>query len=290
MSRFRQALRLAPAQVPAWCLQAGLIVLIASCCIPIQASEDESLQRGRALMEAVFEQSTGMQLAALQRMELTEPGREPRVRELRIFRRSPGDSPAATLIRFTAPGDIAGTGLLSIGDSLAGVDQWVYLPAHGRVRRIPGGRQGGRFAGSDFFYEDLRDRPVSLDEHRWLGEEWLDGYRVERIESRPIDRASSSYSRRILWIDRERALPLRIDYYRTRDNQAFKRFKALAIERIGDFHVISDSLMKDLAGNHQTRLRQLCMEQRDDLPDYLFTHRALEDPSLDRLFRPCNNS
>ncbi|MCC5865468.1 MAG: outer membrane lipoprotein-sorting protein [Wenzhouxiangella sp.] len=268
-------------------LKAALACLLALYAGPSLADDGEQPERGRALMAAVFEQATGVQLAAFQRMELIEPGRESRVRELYVFRRGPGAGSAATLIRFTAPGDIAGTGLLSIGDSLSGIDQWLYLPAHGRVRRIPAGRQGGRFAGSDFSYEDLRDRPVDLDQHRWLGEDWLDGERLERVESRPIEAASSSYAKRVLWIDAQRALPLRIDFYRGRDSEPFKRFQVLATERVGHLLLISDSLMLDLASGHQTRLRQLCLEQRDELPDYLFSVRALEDPGLDRPFRPC---
>lgn len=278
------------ARCRARCLQTLLACLLALCAGPALGDEEERLERGRLLMEAVFDQAAGAQLAIFLRMELIEPGRESRVRELQVFRRGPGAGPAATLIRFTAPGDIAGTGLLSTGDGLTGIDQWVYLPAHGRIRRIPAGRQGGRFAGSDFFYEDLRDRPVDLDQHRWLGEEWLDGEPVERVESRPIDAASSSYARRVSWIDPQRALPLRIDYYRGQDGNPFKRFEVLATERVGDLLLISDSRMLDLASGHQTRLRQLCMEQRDDLPDYLFSVRALEDPRLDRPFRPCAGS
>lgn len=272
---------------PALGLKAALACLLALCAGPSPAADSEQLERGRALMAAVFEQATGAQLAAFQRMELSEPGRESRVRELHVFRRGPGAGPAASLIRFTAPGNIAGTGLLSIGDSMSGIDQWVYLPAHGRVRRIPAGRQGGRFAGSDFAYEDLRDRPVDLDQHRWLGEDWLDGEQLQRVESRPIEAASSSYAKRVLWIDAQRALPMRIDFYRGRDSEPFKRFQVLATERVGDLLLISDSVMMDLASGHQTRLRQLCLEQRDELPDYLFSVRALEDPGLDRPFRPC---
>jgi len=263
-------------------------LLLFFCGMAVRA-EDEALARGKALMENLFEGSVESQLVTLQRMELTEPGRSPRVRELYVFRRSRGALPAASLVRFKSPPDVADTGLLSIGDRQEGVDQWIYLPAHGRVRRIPAGRQGGRFAGSDFFYEDMRDRPVELDEHRWRGGATLDGRPVEKVESRPLEASSSSYARRIYWIDPEKNLPVRIDFYRRGESDPFKRFRVLASKVVDDLRVISDSVMEDLESGHQTRLQSLLVERRYDLPDYLFSRRTLEDPALDRPFQPSDD-
>lgn len=260
--------------------------LAVSCgCTLLAAGEME--ERGKALMADLFARSRGTQLATLQRMELTESGRRPRVRELFLFRRNQGDLPAASLVRFRSPANVANTGLLSVGDRNEGVDQWVYLPAHGRVRRVPAGRQGGRFAGSDFFYEDMRDRPVDLDEHRWMGEEMKNGRKLEKVESRPKDPATSSYARRVYWIDPEKNLPFRIDFFRRSEPEPFKRYRVLETQTVEGLVIVRDSVMKDLESGHQTRMRVLCAEKRDDLPGSLFQRRTLEDPARDRPYHPC---
>lgn len=255
----------------------------------VHGADETKENRGQTLIRDLHERSMDTQIVTLQRMELRESGRTPRVRELYIFRRNHGKLPAASLVRFKAPADVANTGLLSIGDPTEGVDQWIYLPAHGRVRRIPTGRQGGRFAGSDFFYEDMRDRPVDLDRHHWKGEDKLNGQTVETVESTPLDPNTSTYDRRIYWIDTEKNIPMRIDFYRRGDTQPFKRFRVLETTVVDDLHVISDSIMEDLNSAHQTRLQTLRIERRYDLPEFLFTRQALEDPALDRPFQPSEN-
>ena len=54
-------------------------------------------------------------------------------------------------------------------------DQWIFLPAIKRARRISSSRKGGHFVGSDIFYEDLRDRKVAKDTHNIIGKEKVNG-------------------------------------------------------------------------------------------------------------------
>lgn len=252
-------------------------------------------ERGGALAQAVYSRAQGEPMAIHQRMELLEPGREPRVRELYAFRRSADGAGqvAASLIRFSAPADIADMGLLTIGEAAENREQWIYLPARSMTRRIPSGQQGSRFAGSDFFYEDLRDRASDLDEHIWQGTALLNGTDTEMITSVPRDPDSSVYAKRLVWIDPERALALRIDYYApigatgsAPAERPFKRYRVLAVAEIGGRPTVIESLMEDLESGHQTRLVNLNTRYDDRIPDRLFTRRALEDPILERAFRP----
>jgi len=59
-------------------------------------------------------------------------------------------------IRFTAPGDIKGTTFLTIENKGSDDEQWIYLPAFSRTRRIGTAELGDRFVGSDLFYDDLK--------------------------------------------------------------------------------------------------------------------------------------
>ena len=82
-------------------------------------------------------------------MVLTGKGHAPRIRELVGYRLERPRGETANLIRFLGPEDIAGTGLLSIDKADGNSEQWLYLPAPDRVRRISSDRKGGRFVGSE---------------------------------------------------------------------------------------------------------------------------------------------
>ncbi len=243
-------------------------------------------ERGRALAQQVYDRPDGRDAASGGTMVLTEAGREPRVRQLYSYRRDGAGGEVANLIRFTAPADIADTGLLTIDRADGSTDQWVYLPALGRDRRIPSSRRGGRFVGSDLFYEDLQDRKVDDDRHRWLRQETLEGVATEVLESTPTDPSNSVYGRRLSWIDPETLIPMRVDFYRPGGKTPFKRLRVHKVERIQGYWTVTDSLIEDLESGHRTRLTSERTVYDQNLPERLFSNRALKDSALERPFRP----
>lgn len=251
----------------------------------VGATESPS-QRGQALAQQVYDRPDGDDAASQGTMVLSEAGREPRVRQLYSFRREGAGGEIANLIRFTAPADIDGTGLLTIDHADGSSDQWIYLPALKRDRRIPSARRGGRFVGSDLFYEDLQDRKVEEDRHRWLRKESLEGIETEVLESVPIDADSSVYGRWLSWIHPETLIPMRVDFFRSGEQTPFKRLRVYKVERIQGYWTVIDSVMKDLESGHQTRVVNEKTVYDRNLPERLFTNRALQDPSIDQRYRP----
>jgi len=262
-------------------------VLLVGLVIPaIAAAEVDPFERGRALAQRVDDRPDGNDAAIRGTMVLSESGREPRVRKLFSFRREGAGGDVASLIRFSAPADIADTGVLTIDHADGSTDQWIYLPALKRDRRIPSARRGGRFVGSDLFYEDLQDREVDQDRHRWLREERLEGVETEVVESVPVNPDSSIYGRRVSWIHPQTLIPMRVDFYRPGEQAPFKRLRVYKVERIQGYWTVTDSVMKDLESAHQTRMVNEETVYNRNLPERLFTNRALQDPSIDRQFRP----
>lgn len=119
-----------------------------------------------------------------------------------------------TLMVFTWPGDIEGTALLTIAHKTADDDQWLYLPALKRVKRISSGSRSGSFLGSEFAYEDLIPQEVGKYSYKWLRDEpcptddQLECYVYERYPTK-----DSGYSRQVVWRDNEEYRVLKIDYY-----------------------------------------------------------------------------
>lgn len=141
-------------------------------------------------------------------------GRE-RTRELSGYVMTAGQDQYRLLLRFHSPRDVRNTGLLVWENDTGDADQWLYLPALRRVKRIPTSGKKNRFMGTDFAYEDLRREAFKLQEYELVGSEKLDGHDTYVVEARPKTDAAedSGYSKRQFWIDKEHFTTRRIEYY-----------------------------------------------------------------------------
>jgi hypothetical protein len=219
-------------------------------------------------------------------MVLTEKGRAPRIREIVTYRLDKSAGETANLIRFLDPEDIAGTGLLSIDKADGSTDQWLYLPALDRVRRISSERRGGRFVGSDLYFEDLQERKPTKDRHRLLGKQTENGILCEVLESVPVNADDSVYRKRISWIDPATAIVQRTDYYEKDPNAPSKRWLLRGKKRNQGYWTLTDSRMIDLDSGHETRMVIDAAQYDQKLPAKLFTSQALADESLESEYRP----
>ncbi|MGB0722553.1 MAG: outer membrane lipoprotein-sorting protein [Gammaproteobacteria bacterium] len=141
-----------------------------------------------------------------------ESTREMRSRVLEVQ----GDGDKSLLI-FDAPGDVRGTAFLSFSHALEPDDQWLYLPALKRVKRIASRNKSGPFMGSEFAYEDLSSQEVDKYSYRWLRDDQLEGraaYVVDRIPRYE----HSGYTHLVSYVDKEIWQPLRIEFHDRKDS------------------------------------------------------------------------
>lgn len=241
---------------------------------------------GLALAKKVYDRPDGRDMTTLSRMVLTEKGRAPRIRELVTYRMDTGRDEISNLIRFLDPEDIAGTGLLSIDKVGGDADQWLYLPALDRVRRIASSRKGGRFVGSDLYFEDLQTRSPAKDRHRLLGQQTEAGILCDVLESMPVDPDNSVYRKRVSWIDPQTLLAQRVDYFEKDESTPSKRWLLRGKKRIQGYWTVTDSRMIDLASGHETRMVIDHALYDQKLPARLFTTQALADETIESEYRP----
>jgi hypothetical protein len=175
---------------------------------------------------------------------------------------------------------------LSIDKADGDADQWLYLPALDRVRRISSDRKGGRFVGSDLYFEDLQERKPSKDRHRLLGKQTENGILCDVLESVPVDPKDSVYSKRISWIDPATAIPQRVDYFEKNADTPSKRWLLRGKKRNQGYWTLTDSRMIDLSSGHETRMVVDVALYDQRLPAKLFTSQALADESLESEYRP----
>jgi len=113
---------------------------------------------------------------------------------------------------FDEPADVKGTASLTHSHATDADEQWLYLPALKRVKRISSKNKSGPFMGSEFAFEDISSQEVDKYEHSYLGDDEIEGIAVYRVEATPVYKYSG-YTRLINWIDKQRLVPLKVEYF-----------------------------------------------------------------------------
>lgn len=131
------------------------------------------------------------------------------IRTLEIVDESLGD---LSLVVFESPPDIEGTGLLSHAKILDPDDQWLYLPALKRVKRISSVNKSGPFIGSEFAFEDFSALELEKFSYKYLGEEPCGQMVCDVVERIPLYEYSG-YSRQKSWVDQDVYQVRQVEYY-----------------------------------------------------------------------------
>ncbi len=130
-----------------------------------------------------------------------------------------------TMFVFDRPRDVKGTAFLVHAHLDEPDEQWLYLPALKRVKRISSSNQSGSFMGSEFSYEDMGAIEVEKFTHRYLRDEPCGDLECAVLERTPVDK-DSGYSRQLVWLDREELRTMQVHFFDRRD----EHLKTLAVE------------------------------------------------------------
>jgi len=153
-------------------------------------------------------------------MTLHTGGNRSSSRRLSIRQLEMTDDGDRLLVVFDTPKSIRGTALLSYAHKTEPDDQWLYLPALKRVKRIASQNKSGPFLSSEFAFEDMALQEVEKYSYRLLdtrNEEDGSIYVVERV---PTDE-HSGYARQIVSLDAAELRTQHIEYF-DRQNRPLK--------------------------------------------------------------------
>lgn len=123
-----------------------------------------------------------------------------------------------SIIHFRSPRDIRGTALLTYSYPDEDDEQWLYLPALRRTKRIAASGRSSPFMGSQFAYEDLVRTDIEVYDYRFIGGEELDGRTCFVVERVPRYEGTG-YSRQRVWIDTVAYRIQRVDYWDLRGRE-----------------------------------------------------------------------
>jgi outer membrane lipoprotein-sorting protein len=222
-----------------------LLIIISASMVDAAAPEQKGLE---IALESDRRDSGFVNYTVDLKMLLKSRKGQERVRELRLKIlevEKDGDKSVAV---FDTPKDVKGTAFLSFSHKLEDDEQWLYLPALKRVKRIASRNRSSPFMGSEFSYEDMASQEVEKYTYKWLKEEVYNGMDSFVIERYPVDRENSGYERQVTWIDKEKYRIKKIEFF-DRKNSLLKTLT------IGPYEQFEKKFWKPLQYNmvnHQT--------------------------------------
>jgi hypothetical protein len=261
-------------------LVSGLAFLALAAAAP--AAAPATAPSGREIMERVDARDDGDLLVQELAMRLIDANGASRARRLRMWRRDVG-ADVQTILFFLSPADVKDTGLLTYDydDAERDDDQWLYLPALKKTKRIAAADKSGSFMGSDFSYADLTQRDVDRYDYRLLEEAQRDGVPIWRVEAVPNDPAEISETgyTKIVWDVRQDNAVVVGGVFTLRRGGRVKTYTVKRLEQIDGIWVPTQMHMITRKGDvtlHETLLDFERVRFGQPLADDRFSVRQLE--------------
>jgi len=146
------------------------------------------------------------------RMILSNKQGKTSVREIRIKSMEVHDDGDKSLTIFDQPRDVRGTAFLSFSHAVTPDEQWLYLPALKRVKRISSSSKSGPFMGSEFAFEDLASFEVEKYDYEFIKEEKINGLDSYLVKYTP-NYKNSGYQYQMVWLDKQELRSHKIEFY-----------------------------------------------------------------------------
>lgn len=248
-----------------------LVAMFVPALVMAGPAEDKGLEIAKEAdrRDTGFGDTTADMIMILRNKRGQESRREIEIRTLEV--KDDGDK---SLTVFHSPRDVRGTALLTYSHGLEPDDQWLYLPALRRVKRISSNNKSGPFMGSEFAYEDLSSQEVEKYKYKYIKDDELGGAPCFLIERYPIDK-DSGYTKQQVWLDKDEYRARKIDYY-DRKGQLLKTFTASEYKQYLDKYWRAHKMMMV---NHQngksTELTWSNFKFKTGLKDSDFTRTRL---------------
>jgi outer membrane lipoprotein-sorting protein len=206
------------------------ILLVLSLIIPTLALAETSQEKGHAIMKQQDDKNSGFKdYTTTMAMTLRSAQGEETVRNLHAGGFEVANDGDKSYMIFDKPADVRGTAILT-HSHVKNDDQWLFLPAVKRVKRLNSSNKSGPFMGSEFAYEDLSSPILEKYSYNFLREEKCGDMSCYVIERMPRYE-NSGYTKQIVWVDTKELRTLKIDYYdrknellKTLNNTGFKLY------------------------------------------------------------------
>jgi outer membrane lipoprotein-sorting protein len=232
-------------------------------------------ETGPEIMQQVMDTQAADSSAMDIRLTLIDANGTERERRIQTLTMTEDDL-TNTITVFLSPASVKNTRFLTRQRPDGTDDQWIYLPALGRVKRIAATEGGGSFMGSDFTYADMASTTYDTDEakHTLIGTEIIQGREAYVVESVPI--TTSDYGKTIIWVDQQTYLPLQVDFYDQSGTTRVKQLTTDSIDYVEGRWITRSITMTTLGTGHSTRIEILQAKYNIPMNSKYFTTAFLE--------------
>lgn len=185
---------------------------------------ETAAEKGYRIVDASLERTSSYKdLTVTGEMILKSAGGGTSNRKFKASWVSSGRTSSRSLLIFEWPGDIRNTALLTHAYAGKKDDQWLYLPAVSRTRRISGTGRSGSFVGSEFSFEDMVDQEIDKFTYIWIKDEPCSAGTCHVIDRFPT--SASGYSKQRVWFDTKNLKIQKSQYF----NRSGRHLKTLTV-------------------------------------------------------------
>ena len=176
-----------------------------------------------------------------------------RIRKTKGYRKDYGED-KKSISYFLSPSDVKNTAFLSFDydDDAKDDDNWLYLPALRKVKRIAAGNKKESFMGTDFTYHDMNGLKIEQWDYKILKDSaMVDGHDCWVIGSVPkasIKKAvikDTGYIKRVGWIRKDNFIAIQSKIW-VKKGKKMKVLKASDVKKVQDIWTVGKLEMKTL--------------------------------------------
>jgi hypothetical protein len=239
----------------------------------------------REIMQKVYDRDDGNNAIMDMDMLLIDSKGDTRQRTVKSWKRDAGTNgkDTETIMFFIEPADVKNTGFLTYDydNQDKDDDQWLYLPALKKTKRIASSDKSSSFMGTDFTYADMTKRNVDNYAYKLLKEDTVEGNKVWVIESTPSsdkELEETGYKRTIAFIRQDNYVVIRSVSELEKGGKA-KYMEIKELKQVDGIWVGTETAMTTKKGKiieHQTVLKSRNVQFNQPLENDLFTTRRLE--------------
>lgn len=244
---------------------------------PVYASEPST---GLEVMKLVEARDDGDDLIKKTTQRLIDKRGNVRERKMISFSKDYGaDSKAVSY--FLEPANVRDTAMLTwdYADEAKDDDQWLYLPALKKVRRISSSDRGDYFMGTDFTFEDIKFTP-ELGDYNWtlVGLDKVDGFDVWVVDAQPKSKQlvkDLGYSKVRYYVRKDIHMYIKADFW-DKKGRELKHLISTGIKKVDGIWTATGGVMTNVQTKHKTELLLSEHQYNTGLSDRLFTERMIK--------------
>ena len=186
-----------------------------------------------------------------------------------------------SLVRFLAPAELAGTGMLLRDEVDGSSTQLMYQPSYDKIRPIASSNRSDRFMGTDFSYSDLEGSDSKDSHHRFLPDQKCGKALCKQVESKPMSKErvkSTGYGRVVSLIHPTALVPMRTRFFGPDGKTELKVLTVKKLKKVDGRWMVTKAVMKDLKRGSATQMEMLKLDRNKSFGAERFTEKALRSP------------